>query len=67
MPAQWTGDLLGEMHVKDISVSQLAEELGVTKQYVSMVLHGHRSPPDAEERFRAAVERLSAGLIDFRP
>lgn len=63
MPAQWTGDLLGEMHVKDITVSQLAEELGVTKQYVSMVLHGHRSPPDAETRFRAAVERLSEGLI----
>ena len=61
MPAQWTGDLLGEMHVKDISVSQLAEALGVTKQYVSMVLHGHRSPPDAEKRFRAAVERLSGG------
>lgn len=58
MPKEWTGDLVGLMHTHKISFARLAEELGVTNRYVSMVLNGHREPMDAETRFRAAVNRL---------
>lgn len=58
VPAQWTGELIGEMHLKKISKKQLAERLGVTPEYVSMVLNGHREPDGVEERFRDAVESL---------
>lgn len=58
MPAQWTADLIGEMHLKKISKKQLAAHLEITPEYVSMVLNGHRSLADAEKRFRAALEML---------
>ena len=58
MPAQWTGDLFGKMHCHCISNKRLAQELGCTQEYVSMVLNGHREPPGAEERFNKAVREI---------
>lgn len=58
MLAQWTGDMVGKMHNNRVSLTQLAEKLGVTKAYVCMVLNGHRNPKDAEQRFTAALDEL---------
>ena len=58
MPAQWACDLVGQMHKAKITKSQLAEELGMTREYVSMVLNGHREPAGAKERFEGALERI---------
>lgn len=60
MPKKWTGELVGLMHVHRITHAQLAEELGLTDRYVSMVLNGHRQPIGAEERFRTALGKLIA-------
>lgn len=46
------------MHCHRITGLQLAEKLGVTNRYVSMVLNGHRDPPGAEGRFREAVAEI---------
>lgn len=58
MPKKWTGDLVGLMHNEGITSAQLAEELGVTNRYVSMVLNSHREPAGAKERFQAAAQRI---------
>lgn len=58
MPAQWTGDLVGQMHKHKITKKQLAAKLDMTPEYVSMVLNGHRAPAGAEEKFRAALNEL---------
>lgn len=58
LPKKWTGDLVGLMHDNKISKTQLAEKLCVTREYVSMVLNGHREPAGAEEKFRKAVDEL---------
>lgn len=60
MPKDWTGDLVGLMHTHRITNKMLANHMGLTDRYVSMVLNGHREPPDAEERFRAALDELIA-------
>lgn len=60
MPAQWTADIIGQMHLYRIHKKRLAAELGVTPEYVSMVLNGRREPPGAEETFRGALERIIA-------
>jgi len=60
MPAQWTADIIGEMHLNGVRKQELAKELGVTAEYVSMLLNGHRSPPNAETRCREALARLIA-------
>ena len=58
MPAQWTGDMVGKMHNNRITMTQVAEKLGVTKAYVCMVLNGHRNPKGAEQRVMAALDEL---------
>lgn len=58
MPAQWTADVIGEMHLNGVSKKQLAEHMGITPEYVSMVLNGHREPDGAEQRFQGCVGEL---------
>ena len=58
MPAQWTADLVGQMHKHNISKSQLAEKLGFSREYVSMVINGHREPAGAMEKFKNALNEL---------
>lgn len=60
MPAQWTADVIGQMHLAGVSNRQLAEALGMTPEYISMVLNGHREPDGAEARFREALARLTS-------
>lgn len=59
MPAQWTADVIGEMHLKRVSKKRLAEQLSVTPEYVSMVLNGHREPEGAEAKFKAALRQIA--------
>jgi hypothetical protein len=58
MPEKWTGEVVGIMHNARITNTKLAEELGVTKSYIGMVLNGHRAPEGAEEKFRSAIDRI---------
>lgn len=58
MLEKWIAEVTGEMRIHKISQKRIAAEIGVTKEYVSTVLNGHRSPKGAEEKFKAALERL---------
>ena len=60
MPAQWTAEIIGEMHLAGVTAKQLAVEVGWHEKYLSVVLNGHREPKDAEEKVRAALNRLTA-------
>lgn len=60
MPAQWTADLIGEMHLNGVTAKQLAEEVGWNPKYLSVVLNGHRNPKGAEQTLRSALSRLIA-------
>lgn len=61
MLEKWTGNLIGKMHNERITYDDLAEEMGVTRAYVSMVLNGARKPKGIKERmesaFNAVLER----------
>lgn len=58
MPAQWTADLVGEMHLHKISALMLAKEVGWNPKYLSTVLNGHRTPAGAEKKLNDALDRL---------
>ena len=58
MPAQWTAEVLGEMHLKGITSRALAAEIGWSHTYLSSVLNGHREPKNAEQSVKAALSRL---------
>lgn len=54
----WTADAVAMMHTHRITQMELAEKMGVTNDYVSMILLGKRSPKDAENRIRTAIEEI---------
>ena len=58
MPAQWTANLLGRMHLTGVTARQLAAEVGWDYRYFSAVINGHRTPKGAEAKLNAALERL---------
>ena len=58
MPAQWTGKLVGEIHNAGLTIKQVAEEAGMNPKYISTVLNGNDEAPKAEQKLRAALERL---------
>lgn len=60
MPAQWTGELIGKMHLNGVTAKQLAKEVGWHEKYLSAVMNGHKEPKGAEDKLRAALERLTA-------
>ncbi|KAF5034574.1 hypothetical protein DSECCO2_594660 [anaerobic digester metagenome] len=58
MPAQWTADLIGEMHLARVTTKQLAAEAGMNKCYLSQVLNSETKPKGTEEKLRAALGRI---------
>lgn len=46
------------MHVEEITQQDLAEELGTSKAYISMMLNGARKPKNAREKMEAAFEAV---------
>lgn len=59
MLKKWIGEVVGEMHIRRISIKQLAAHLGVTPEYISMVLNGHREPIGIEGRLRTAIDEIT--------
>jgi hypothetical protein len=58
MLAQWIGDFVGRMHRHRITITQIAEQMGVTREYLSMILNGHREPNGIEQRMNDALDIL---------
>lgn len=61
MIAQWTADIVGQMHLHRITVKRLAEEAGYNEKYLSGVLNGHYDTKVAEGKLRSALNRLISG------
>lgn len=58
MNEKWTGQLVGRMHNERVTFQEIAEELGVTKSYVSMILNGSRKPKGIKERMETAFSNI---------
>ncbi|WP_406044180.1 helix-turn-helix domain-containing protein [Succinimonas sp.] len=46
------------MHQYRVTITQLAQEMGVTREYLSMILNGHREPNGIEQRMNNALDSL---------
>ena len=58
MPEKWTANIVAKLHLNKITKKRLAEQLGDTPEYISMVLNGHKTPKNAEQRFNTALDEL---------
>lgn len=58
MPEKWTGKLVGRMHNERVRIEDIANQLGVSKGYISMILNGKRTPDGAKERLNGAFTAI---------
>ena len=61
MPAQWTAEIVGKMHLYGITGKRLAAALGWNPKYLSQVLNSPNPPKGAEDKLRVAMEQLISG------
>lgn len=60
MIAQWVCDFVGRLHQHRVTITRLSEEMGVTREYLSMILNGHREPDGIEKRMNDALDNIVA-------
>lgn len=60
MPAQWTAEVIGEMHLKGVTAKQLAASVGWHPKYLSQVLNGRVNPKGAEQKLRNALAQIDS-------
>lgn len=60
MKELWTGELVGKMHVAEVTLEELGAAMGVKKSYISMILNGRKTPANAKERLNAAFDKVMA-------
>lgn len=58
MNEEWTGSIVGLLHLHKIKQTELAKEMDVTAQYVSMVLNGKKSPKNIKSRMETAIQAI---------
>lgn len=58
MPEKWTGEVIGALHVHNKTCLDLAQHMGMNDKYLSTILNGHRNPPGAEQKIKAALDEL---------
>lgn len=56
----WIAEAVGKMHINHITQKDIAERLGVTNDYISMILLGKKTPKNAEERITNAINEIIA-------
>ncbi len=60
MIAQWVCDFVGRLHQHRVTITQLSKEMGVTREYLSMILNGHREPQGIAKRMNNALDNIIA-------
>lgn len=58
--SEWTGNIIGRMHSKAVTRGDLANEMGVSKAYISMLLNESRKPANAQEMLETAFQAVLA-------
>lgn len=58
MRPEWTGEVVKQLHVAELSTADLAREMELTQGYVRMILDGQRNPLGAEARIKTALFSL---------
>lgn len=51
---EWIGEAVGLMHINKIMAKEVAEEMGITPVYLSMIMNGKKKVRD-EERLKSRV------------
>lgn len=58
--SEWIAEAVGKMHMNRITQKDVATKMGVSEDYVSMILRGVRDPKGAQERIESAINEIIA-------
>lgn len=64
MPAQWTGQLIGEIHNSKLTILQVSKKAGLHPKYVSAVLNSEGGYEKAKGKLFSALEDLKKEKIE---
>jgi transcriptional regulator with XRE-family HTH domain len=56
----WIAVAVGKMHVNKVLHKDVASRMGVTEEYLSMILNGKKTPKGASERILTAIDEIIA-------
>ena len=54
----WIAEVVGKMHIHKITQVELAEKIGIRRDYLNKILNGFDKPANAEERVKMALNEL---------
>lgn len=55
---QWTGEVIGKLHIYGFTSKDLAKEAGMHEKHLSALLNGRKSSLNAEDTIKSALDRL---------
>lgn len=55
---EWTGLVIGKMHINRITQDELAKHIGIRRDYLNKILNGKKSPKNIEQRVMNAVDEI---------
>ena len=58
--AKWIEKAVGMMHTNKITNKDIAAKLGVTPEYISMILNEKKTPKNAQQDVLSAIEAIRA-------
>lgn len=56
----WIADCIGKMHIHGIKQGDVADEMGVRRDYLNKILNGKETPKGIEDRVSKAIDALIA-------
>ena len=57
---EWIGEAVGLMHLNKIKAKEVAEQMGVTSVYLSMIMNGKKKVKDDERMKSRVFEAIEA-------
>ena len=57
---EWAAYLYAKMRIHGVRWGDVAERLGLHRNYVSHIINGKEHPKNAQQRFEAAVDEIIA-------
>ncbi len=60
MREAWTGEIIAQLHVNEITQGELAEKMGISRNYVNRLLTGAQMTRGAEDWCRKALDQIIA-------
>jgi len=53
---KWTGDAVKKMHLNEITITELAEFMGISRPWLNSILTGKRYSPGSRTKVMAAID-----------